>query len=220
MADTGRVVRVLVADDHALVREGIVRRLEAEGDIVVVGVAGDAAGCAELFRELAPDVTLVDHLMPGMSGLDLVRQLLAEAPQARLVVLSGFDDRALVTAALSAGAVGFITKTAPGAEMVRCVREAAAGNRALDAVATERVLEQLADPTRRLSPGAERGPLTARELQVLALVADGRTNEQIAEALFISVQTVKTHLSRVFARLGVSDRASAAAKALRDGLLT
>ena len=196
------MIRVLVVDDHAMVRAGLTSLLEASGDISVVGQAADGAGAVSLATELRPEVVLMDLSMPGMDGVAATAAVLEELPESRVVVLTSFSDRARVTAALDAGAVGYQLKDGEPATLLAAVRAAAAGQAPLD----PRVAQVLL-PTRGQRTG---DGLSAREEQVLRLVADGLANKQIARALGISERTVKAHLGKVFRELGVADRTSAA----------
>lgn len=204
------MIRVLVVDDHAMVRAGLTSLLEASDDICVVGQAADGAGAVALAGKVVPDVVLMDLSMPGMDGVTATAALLDEMPGLRVVVLTSFSDRARVTAALEAGAVGYQLKDGEPATLLAAVRAAAAGQAPLD----PRVAQVLL-PTRGQRAG---DGLSAREEQVLRLVADGLANKQIARALGITERTVKAHLGKVFRELGVADRTSAALWA-RDHLV-
>lgn len=206
--------RVLVVEDHALMREGIDRRLTAAG-FTVAGMVGSIADAEAEFDRLHPDLVLTDHFLADGTGVTLLRRLLDRHPGAQVLLLSASDDKALITTYLNEGASGFMHKSVDVDEFVHCVRAALAGNRALDTVATARVLESLNDP----APAGTASPLSKREVEVLSLVADGCTNDDIAGRLYISPQTVKTHMTRIFGKLGVRDRASAAVRATREGIL-
>jgi DNA-binding NarL/FixJ family response regulator len=196
------VIRVLVVDDHAMVRAGLTTLLEAEGDIAVVGSAGDGAAAVDAAADSLPDVVLMDLSMPVVDGAEATRRVLAAVPDTKVVVLTSFSDRARVSEALAAGAVGYQLKDCEPAELLGAVRAAAAGNVPLDP-RVARVL--LPDPT-----GRPADVLSPREREVLRLVAAGMANKQIARALGISERTVKAHLGKVFRQLGVVDRTSAA----------
>lgn len=196
------MIRVLVVDDHAMVRAGLTTLLEAEGDIAVVGSAGDGAAAVDAAADSLPDVVLMDLSMPVVDGAEATRRVLAAVPDTKVVVLTSFSDRARVSEALAAGAVGYQLKDCEPAELLGAVRAAAAGNVPLDP-RVARVL--LPDPT-----GRPADVLSPREREVLRLVAAGMANKQIARALGISERTVKAHLGKVFRQLGVVDRTSAA----------
>lgn len=201
-------IRVLVVDDHSVVREGVKLVLEQRADIAVVGMAGDMASALDAYRRLAPDVVLVDLHLPDASGTELVARLRARAPNARLCVLSAFESRADIDGALAAGARGYVVKAAPAEEIVDAVRRVHAGLRAVDARLFAR--SRTAGPDVLLSP---------RELGILRRVAAGGTNRQIAGVLRISLSTVKFHLHRLMKKLGARDRTEAAAIALREGII-
>lgn len=221
------LVRLMVVDDHEMVRETIAERLNREPDLDVVATAATAAEAMVRFKATRPDVTLLDYRLPDADGDRLLRDLLVEDPDAVVVMLSGHDEVAMVAGALTAGARGFITKGSPASTLVAAVRQAAAGGTALDPVTAARTVHALAGaragrvsvPVGAQRQAAAAGELTRREVQVLTLVADGRSNQQIASELGISLDTVKTHMSRIFQRLGVRDRAQAAAWAVRNNLI-
>lgn len=204
------MIRVVVVDDHAMVRAGLTTLLEASGDITVVGQAADGADAVALVVETHPDVVLMDLSMPGMDGVAATAAVLDELPEVRVVVLTSFSDRARVTAALEAGAVGYQLKDGEPSTLLAAVRAAAAGQAPLDPRVAQVLLPARG---RRAGDG-----LSSREEQVLRLVADGLANKQIARALGISERTVKAHLGKVFRELGVADRTSAALWA-RDHLV-
>ncbi len=196
------MIRVLVVDDHAMVRSGLTALLEASGDIAVVGQAQDGRVAVGQARDHQPDVVLMDLSMPVMDGAEATREVLAVAPDAKVVVLTSFSDKDRVSAALRSGAVGYQLKDGEPAELLAAVRAAAAGHAPLD----PRVARVLL-PT----PGTQSGDgLSPREREVLRLVAQGLANKQIGRALGISERTVKAHLGRVFRQIGVVDRTSAA----------
>ena len=197
------MIRVLVVDDHPMVRSGIVGLLDAAPDLEVVAQAADGAAAVTAAAETTVDVVLMDLSMPVLDGVGATRQVLAVQPAARVVVLTSFSDRARVGEALRAGAVGYQLKDCEPAELLAAVRAAAEGNVPLDPRVARWLLptEPPASPADALSP---------REREVLGLVAKGLANKQIGRALGISERTVKAHLGRVFRELGVADRTSAA----------
>ncbi len=205
------VLRLLVVDDHPVVRDGIVGMVSSDPAIEVVGEASDGAEAVRLARVLAPDVVLMDLRMSGMGGVAAIRELQRLGVPARVLVLTTFDADADVLPAIEAGATGYLLKDAPSAELIRAIRAAAAGEVVLaPSVASRLVGRVRASETSLLSP---------RELEVLALVADGATNRVAGERLHLSEATIKTHLLSVYAKLGVSDRAAAVAEGFRRGLL-
>ena len=196
------MIRVLVVDDHAMVRSGLSALLEASGDITVVGQAPDGQVAVEAARDHQPDVVLMDLSMPVMDGAEATRKVLAVAPDSKVVVLTSFSDRDRVNAALRSGAVGYQLKDGEPAELLAAVRSAAAGHAPLDPRVARALLPTV---------GEQSGDgLSPREREVLRLVAQGLANKQIGRALGISERTVKAHLGRVFRQIGVVDRTSAA----------
>jgi DNA-binding NarL/FixJ family response regulator len=214
------VIRVLLADDQAMVRAGFRLILSAEADITVVGEAADGAEAVTAARRLHPDVTLMDVRMPRLDGIAATRRLTAEDPAVtRVVVLTTFDVDSHVYDALRAGASGFLLKNAPPEELVAAIRLVAAGGALLDPAVTRRVIEEFA---RSPAPGpapAEVATLTERELEVLQLVAQGLSNAEIAATLVVSEATVKTHVARMLGKLQLRDRVQAVVYAYERGLV-
>jgi DNA-binding NarL/FixJ family response regulator len=203
-------IRVLVVDDQAIVREGLVTVLSLLPDIEVVGEAGDGAVGAALVDELLPDVVLMDLRMPVLGGLDATRRIVASHPEVGILILTTFADDASVLDTLRAGAKGFLTKDADRAEVAAAVRAVAQGHTTLGAdVGGKLFAAASAAPLGRSL--AEQFALTPREDEVLSLVAEGLSNTEIATRLYVGVATVKTHINAIFAKLGVRDRAQAIA---------
>ena len=207
------VIRVLLVDDHALLRAGMARLLDLADGVTVVGSAGSGAEGLELAAALHPDVVLMDLSMPGMSGVEATRRLLAARPDTAVVVLTSFADPDLVIDALDAGAIGYLLKDAEPDGLVGAVRAAARGESPLDPRAARVMLAGRARP-------APVSVLSGREKEVLVLVAEGLANKQIARTLGIAERTVKAHLTSVFTQIGVTDRTSAALWAHRRGLVS
>ena len=205
------MIRVLLVDDHRLVRAGLQSLLDATGDIRVAGTAADGQEALEVAAEVQPDVVLMDLSMPRMGGVEATRRLLADRPGLQVVVLTSFSDQEQVLDAVDAGAVGYLLKDADPTDLVDGVRAAAAGQSPLDPKVARALL------TRRTTQ-APQDQLSDREREVLGLVADGLANKQIARHLGISERTVKAHLTSVFQRIGVTDRTQAALWAERNGL--
>jgi DNA-binding NarL/FixJ family response regulator len=202
MAPNGSI-RVLLCDDHAVVREGLARLLESTEGIEVVGTAADGAEGVAAAIALRPDVVLMDLAMPNLDGVAATRRIAAEAPDARVVVLTSFSDNSRIHDALDAGARGYLLKDAEASEVVRAIRAAARGEAPLDPRVARAVLARGTTP-------APLSGMTAREREVLALLGTGMANKVIARRLGISEATVKAHLTRIFRQIGVTDRTQAA----------
>lgn len=205
------MIRVLVVDDHTIVRDGLAQLLGAAPDLEVVGSAGDGAAAVELAAERRPDIVLMDLSMPGMSGIKATRLIGERSPATQVLVLTSFVDRDRVVEALDAGAIGYLLKDAEPAELIDAIRSAARGESPLDPRAARTML----------SAQRSAGPLeslTEREREVLGLVAEGLPNKQIARRLGISEKTVKAHLTSIFQRVGVHDRMQAALWAREHGV--
>ena len=214
------MIRVLVADDQAMVRAGFAALLAAQPDIEVVGQAENGAEAVALAAATAPDVVLMDVRMPVLDGIAATRQVIAGTPGTRVVVLTTFDVDDYVLDAIRAGASGFLLKDAPPDDLVAAVRIVARGDALLAPSVTRRLIERLA--VGASSPPASPSALpelTQREREVLVEVAKGRSNQEIAAALVIAEQTVKTHVSRVLGKLGLRDRAQAVVAAYESGLV-
>ena len=209
------MTRVVVVDDHAVVRAGLRRVLEAEPDIEVVGEAGTARDAILETRAAKPDVILLDVVMPGESGIDTLPKLQKEAPAAKVLVLSMQDDPRYVREAFAAGASGYVLKEAADSEVVAAVREVAAGNRYLHPALGARLI--FAEEEERAATEAD--PLSDREREVLRLLALGHTNQEIAQMLYISVRTAETHRSHIMQKLRLKTRAELVRYALANGLL-
>jgi DNA-binding NarL/FixJ family response regulator len=206
-------IRVLLCDDHSVVREGLARLLESTDGIDVVGMAADGAEGVAAAIELHPDVVLMDLAMPNIDGVTATRRIAAEAPDASVVVLTSFSDNARIHDALDAGARGYLLKDAEASEVVRAIRAAARGEAPLDPRVARAVLARGTTP-------AALSAMTAREREVLALLGTGMANKAIARRLEISEATVKAHLTRIFRQLGVSDRTQAAIWAREHNVTT
>jgi DNA-binding NarL/FixJ family response regulator len=213
-------IRVLIADDQALVRSGFRMILEARDDLVVVGEAENGARAIELARELEPDVVLMDVRMPVLDGVEATRRLLEAGSEARVIILTTFDLDEYVFEALRAGASGFLLKDVQPAQLVEAIRVVASGEALLAPSITRRLLDRFAaslDAGRATPP--ELDSLTPRELEILRLIAGGLTNAEIASELFVSETTVKTHVSSVLRKLQLRDRVQAVVLAYEAGLV-
>jgi DNA-binding NarL/FixJ family response regulator len=214
------MIRVLVADDQALVRAGFAMILDAAGDIEVVGDAANGVQAVDQGRRLHPDVVLMDIRMPVIDGIEATRRLVAARPSTRIIMLTTYDLDEYVYQALRAGASGFLLKDVLPADLIRAVRTVLTGEALLAPVITRRLLEEY---LRRPRPGdgsqAPLNRLTQRETEVLRLLAKGKTNPEIASALFLGEATIKTHVARVLAKLQLRDRVQAVVWAYETGLI-
>ncbi len=204
------MIRLLLAEDHPVVRAGLESLLANADDVELVGAVGDGEEAVAKAKELSPDVVLIDLSMPRLDGIEATRRILAADAEIRVVVLTAFSDRERILGALDAGALGYLLKDATPEELLGAIRAAARGEAPLAPRAASELLAARA--------GRREAELTGREREVLALVAEGLPNKLIAHRLEISEKTVKAHLTRVFARIGVSDRTQAALWARRHGI--
>jgi two-component system, NarL family, response regulator LiaR len=203
------VIRVLIADDHAVVRQGLRTFLDLQDDIEVVGEAADGAEAVALAERLAPDVVLMDLVMPGVDGVEAIRRLRERAPATRAVVLSSFIDDDRLFPVVRAGAAGYLLKDVQPAELVDAIRTVHGGGALLHPQVAARLLAEVAGD-----------PLTPREREVLSLVGRGMANKVIARELGLAEKTVKAHVSSILGKLGVADRTQAALYAVREGLVS
>jgi NarL family two-component system response regulator LiaR len=208
-------IRVLIVDDHAIVRKGIRALLETEAGIAVVGEAGDGAMAVTQARGLTPDVVLMDLVMPQMDGIEATRQITASQPATRVLVLTSFAADDKVFPAIKAGALGYLLKDSSPEQLVHAIHQVHRGEPSLEASIASKVLLELSHPPKK---PLTTDPLTERELDVLKLIAQGNSNRQIAESLVISEMTVRTHVSNILSKLHLASRTQAALFALREGL--
>jgi two-component system, NarL family, response regulator LiaR len=206
-------IRILVADDHGVVRQGLRMFLGLDPEFLVVGEAADGGQAVALTRELRPDVVLMDLLMPGMNGIQATAAIRGEFPETEVVALTSVLEDNAVIGAVRAGAIGYLLKDAQPDELSRAIRAAAAGQVQLSPRAAERLMREVRAPE-----NPEK--LTEREVEVLRLLAEGQSNKEIAHTLTIGEKTVKTHVSNILAKLGVASRTQAALYAARIGLVT
>ncbi len=207
------MIRLVVADDHPVVRTGLAGMLSDQPDFEVVGEASDGEQAVRMAAALRPDVVLMDLRMPGVGGVEATTRIVggeAGAPPPRVLILTTYETDDQILAAIEAGAAGYLLKAAPGQEIVAGIRSVAAGQSALSPQVAVRLVERMRRPDPVLTP---------RELEVLGLVAAGRSNKQIATDLGIGASTVKTHLIKIFEKLGVADRTRAVTLAMERGLL-
>ncbi|MBO0868098.1 MAG: response regulator transcription factor [Micromonosporaceae bacterium] len=216
------MIRVLLADDQEVVRLGLRVLVDSEEDLAVVGDAADGLRAVELARQVRPDVILMDVRMPGVDGIEATRRIVADPRLAatRIIVLTTFEIDEYVFAALRVGACGFLIKDTKPAELLQAIRLVAAGDALLSPSVTRRVVAEYAGrPHRTLRPHPRLAELTEREREVLAVVAEGMSNDEIADRLTISPATVRTHVSRAMVKLGARDRAQLVVFAYQSGLV-
>jgi DNA-binding NarL/FixJ family response regulator len=204
-------IRLLIVDDHPVVRDGLRGMLAGDPELEVVGEASDGSEALALVESLKPDVVLMDLRMPGLGGAAAIKALAEQGAEARVLVLTTYDSDSDVTPALEAGATGYLLKDAPREQLVAAIRAASRGEAVLAPSVATRLVSQLRAPAQ--------DALSGRELEVLGLIAQGETNRGAAARLFISEATVKTHLLHIYEKLGVNDRAAAVAAAYERGLL-
>jgi two-component system, NarL family, response regulator LiaR len=206
-------IRIVIVDDHPIVRKGLVFALAAFPDLEPVSEAGNGEDAIRVCGQILPDVVLMDMMMPGMGGVDATRALRARFPEIKVLALSSFHDASLVRSALQAGAIGYLVKDMAIDDLAHAIRSAAAGQSTIAQAATQALLETAPEAP---PPGLE---LTERQREVLALVVAGMSNQEIAERLTVSVPTVRFHVSAILDKLGASNRAAAAALAVKNNLL-
>ena len=211
MAEQGRdgATRVLLADDHAILREGLASLIEKQGDIVVVGEAESGEECLEKAAELSPDVVVLDIKLPGMSGIEACRLLKSGRPETKVIILSMYEDYEYVNRALMADADGYLLKKVVGSELVNAIRRAARGEKVFSPQVLEMIVSSLRDDTRAREKGGTLESLSTREYDVLSLMSEGMSNKEIASSLLVSPKTVEKIISGIYRKLGVSSRTAA-----------
>ncbi|GAW47773.1 MULTISPECIES: response regulator [unclassified Nocardioides] len=207
MTETAPPIRVYLLDDHEVVRQGLRALLESGGDIEVVGESGSAVDATHRIPALHPDVAVLDARLPDGSGIEVCRSVRAVDPSIRALILTSYDDDEALFAAIMAGASGYVLKEIKGTDLVSAVRQVAGGNSLIDPSLTARVLERVRNPQ---TTAPELANLTEQELKLLALIAEGMTNRQIGEQMFLAEKTVKNYVSSILAKLGLERRTQAA----------
>lgn len=209
-------IRLLIADDHAIVREGLRALFATEPGLVVAGEAADGVEVVAQARALRPDVILLDMVMPRQDGLGAIAAIMRETPQARILVLTSFAEDEKVFPAIKAGALGYLLKDSTPQDLVRAIRSVHQGEASLHPTIARKLIRELTPPPLGLKPAVD--PLTEREIEVLRWVAQGLSNDDIAEKLVVSERTVRTHVSNILDKLHLANRTQAALYALREGL--
>ncbi|MGH8971786.1 MAG: response regulator [Acidimicrobiia bacterium] len=217
-------IRVLVAEDHGLMLEAILNRLQSDPEVEVVGAVADGRALVEAYARMlaagtAPDLVLCDHGMPRLNGTQATEQIIALDPDAKVLILSAYEDDSLVVAAMAAGAVGYLLKSVPPSELREKARAAARGEPVFDSRTASAIVGAVRRKQRPVGTAAGSTPLSQREVEVLSLVSEGLSNAEVGEKLFISGQTVKTHLERIYSKLGVSGRTAAVKKGIETGAI-
>jgi len=214
-----RPIRVMIVDDHTMVRRGLATILKVRPDMELVAEAGDGKEALQLCQQVQPDVILMDLLMPEMSGAEATRRIRELCPQIQVIALTSYQEKELVREALQAGAIGYLLKNVSAEDLAAAIREAYAGRSTLAPEAIQALIQADSSGAARDQDPAQKYGLTARESEVLALMIEGLNNPDIAERLVVSRSTAKAHVSNVLSKLGVSNRAEAVALAVQDKLI-
>jgi len=209
-------IRILIADDHPVVREGLFAMLSRESDFEVVGEARDGVEAVNKAKELSPEVVLMDLRMPELDGVEAMNQIKSAKPDTKFIILTTYSDDDYIFRGIEAGARGYLLKDAPREELFKAIRAVHRGESLIQPVVASKVLDRLTELSRRAPSGEE---LSERELEVLRLMAKGAANKEIGVELSIAQSTVKTHISTIFQKLGVNDRTEAVTQALKKGII-
>jgi len=216
--ELAKPIAVMIVDDHAIVRQGLRYYLSMQADIEVAGEASDGQEAVELAAELAPDVVLMDMIMPVMNGIEAAERIRETLPAAKVIMLTTFSDQEQVVSAIRAGAQGYLLKDTDPVEIAEAIRGVHAGIPQLHPSVTTQLMAHLAAPQQEAAPEARAESLTSREIDVLRLIAKGYSNKEIAAACDITEKTAKTHVSNILGKLGLADRTQAALFAVRQGI--
>jgi DNA-binding NarL/FixJ family response regulator len=212
--------RILIVDDHAMLREGMRALLSQEKDFEIVGEAADGEEAVRLAGELKPDIVIMDIVMPDMNGVEATKQIRKLYPNVSVLVLSAFSDIRYIVGTLEAGARGYLLKSSAGKELVKAIRSVRAGESVLDPEVTRKLVQRLASLSKSPEEHETGGQLTARELEILKWAAQGLSNKEISEKLFISLRTVKAHLTNIFNKFGCGSRTDAIIRGLKQGYIS
>jgi NarL family two-component system response regulator LiaR len=211
--------RILIADDHAMLREGMRNLLEEEKDFELVGEAADGEEAVRLAGELKPDIVIMDIVMPKLSGLEATKQIKQVSPVTAILILSAYSDIRYIIGLLEVGACGYLLKNSPGKDVVKAIREIRSGESVLDPEVTRKLVQRLASLSKTQDEREASGQLTTREMEILKWASRGLSNKEMSEKLFISLRTVKAHMTNIFNKLGCSSRTDAIIKGLKQGYI-
>ena len=211
--------RILIADDHAMLREGMRNLLEQEKDFELVGEAADGEEAVRLAQEIKPEVIIMDIVMPRLNGLEATKKIKQMLPATAILILSAYSDIHYIIGLLEAGACGYLLKSSPGKDVVKAIRAVRAGESVLDPEVTRKLVQRVSSLSKSQDERDTSGQLTTRELEILKWASRGLSNKEMSEKLFISLRTVKAHMTNIFNKLGCSSRTDAIIKGLKQGYI-
>jgi DNA-binding NarL/FixJ family response regulator len=211
--------RILIADDHAMLREGMRNLLEKEKDFELVGEASDGEEAVRLAGKLKPDIIIMDIVMPKLNGIEATKQIKQVSPATAILILTAYSDIRYIIGLLEAGACGYLLKNSPGKDVVRAIRAVRSGESVLDSEVTRKLVQRLGSLSKSPDEREANGQLTSREIEILKWAARGLSNKELSEKLFISLRTVKAHMTNIFNKLGCSSRTDAIIKGLKQGYI-
>ena len=211
--------RIFIADDHAMLREGMRELLEKEKDFELVGEAADGEEAVRLAGKLKPDIVIMDIVMPKLNGVEATKQIKQVSPSTALLILTAYSDIRYIIGLLEAGADGYLLKNSPGKDVIRAIRAVRSGESVLDSEVTRKLVQRLANLSRSPDEREASGQLTSREIEILKWASRGLSNKELSEKLFISLRTVKAHMTNIFNKLGCSSRTDAIIKGLKQGYI-
>jgi two-component system, NarL family, response regulator LiaR len=211
--------RILIVDDHAMLREGMRNLLEKEKDFDLVGEAADGEEAVRLAGKLKPDIIIMDIVMPKLNGIEATKQIKQVSPSTALLILTAYSDIRYIIGLLEAGACGYLLKNSPGKDVIRAIRAVRSGESVLDSEVTRKLVQRLANLSKSPDERESSGQLTSREIEILKWAARGLSNKELSEKLFISLRTVKAHMTNIFNKLGCSSRTDAIIKGLKQGYI-